>query len=76
MQCSRLLDLNIVAAMTSSMGKGCAFTAIPVFLLEGGVTLLSTRIAPMMTDLAVANLSLVGSILVFCVGVNLDWYNL
>jgi uncharacterized membrane protein YqgA involved in biofilm formation len=76
MQCSRLLDLNIVASMTSSMGKGCAFTAIPVFLLEGGVTLLSTRIAPMMTDLAVANLSLVGSILVFCVGVNLDWYNL
>jgi uncharacterized membrane protein YqgA involved in biofilm formation len=71
-----LLDLNIVAAMTSSMGKGCAFTAIPVFLLEGGVTLLSTLIAPMMTDLAVANLSLVGSILVFCVGVNLDWYNL
>lgn len=45
MQCSRLLDLIIVAAMTSSMGKGCAFSAIPIFLLEGGVTLLSTLIA-------------------------------
>ena len=68
-----VLDLIIVAAMTSSMGKGCAFSAIPIFLLEGGVTLLSTLIAPVMTDLAVANLSLIGSMLVFCVGVNLVW---
>lgn len=68
-----VLDLIIVAAMTSSMGKGCAFSAIPVLLLEGGVTLLSSIIAPVMTDQAIANLSLVGSILVFCVGINLVW---
>lgn len=68
-----VLDFIIVAAMTSSMGKGCAFSAIPIALLEGGVTLISSFIAPVMTDLAVANLSLVGSILVFCVGINLVW---
>ncbi len=68
-----VLDFIIVAAMTSSMGKGCAFAAIPIALLEGGVTLISSFVAPVMTDLAVANLSLVGSILVFCVGINLVW---
>ncbi len=68
-----VLDFIIVAVMTSSMGKGSAFSAIPIFLLEGGVTLLASLAAPLMTEAAVANLSLVGSILIFCVGVNLVW---
>lgn len=68
-----VLDLIIVAVMTSSMGKGCAFSAIPIFLFEGSVTLLASLVAPLMTDAAVANLSLVGSVLIFCVGVNLVW---
>ena len=33
----------------------------------------SRLIAPLMTDLAINYLSLVGSILIFCVGVNLVW---
>ena len=66
-----VLDLIIVAVMTASMGKGCAFSAIPVFLFEGGITLLARLIAPVMTDLAVSYLSLIGSILIFCVGINL-----
>ena len=68
-----VLDFIIVAVMTSSMGKGSAFSAIPIFLLEGGVTLLASLAAPLMTEAAVANLSLIGSILIFCVGVNLVW---
>ena len=32
------LDLIIFSAMTSSMGKDCAFSVIPVPLLEGRVT--------------------------------------
>ena len=68
-----VLDFIIVAVMTSSMGKGSAFSAIPIFLLEGGVTLLASLAAPLMTEAAIANLSLVGSILSFCVGVNLVW---
>ena len=68
-----VLDFIIVAVMTSSMGKGSAFSAIPIFLLEGGVTLLASLAAPLMTEAAIANLSLVGSILIFCVGVNLMW---
>ena len=68
-----VLDFIIVAVMTSSMGKGCAFSAIPVFLFEGAITLLARLVSPIMTDLAISYLSLIGSILIFCVGVNLVW---
>ena len=68
-----VLDLIIIAVMTSSMGKGCAFSAIPVLLVEGAITLLARFIAPIITPLAIDYLSLIGSILIFCVGVNLIW---
>ena len=68
-----VLDLIIVAVMTSSMGKGAAFSAVPVFLFEGSITILARLVAPIMTETAVSYLSLVGSILIFCVGVNLVW---
>ena len=68
-----VLDLIIILVMTCSMGKGCIFSAIPVGIFQGSVTLLSRLIRPLMTDAAMANLSLVGSILIFCVGLNLVW---
>ncbi len=68
-----VLDFIIILVMTSSMGKGCAFSAIPVLVFEGSMTLLARLIAPVMTDAAIANLSLIGSVLIFCVGVNLVW---
>lgn len=68
-----VLDFIIIAVMTSSMGRGCAFSAIPVFVFEGCITLLARLVAPVMTDTAVAYLSLVGSLLIFCIGINLIW---
>ena len=68
-----VLDFVIIVVMTSSLGKGCAFSAIPVFVFEGCMTLLAHLISPIMTAAAVANLSMIGSILIFCVGVNLVW---
>lgn len=68
-----VLDFIIIAVMTSSMGKGCAFAAIPVFVFEGCITLLARLISPIMTETAVAYLSLIGSILIFCIGINLVW---
>ena len=68
-----VLDFIIVAVMTSSLGKGSAFSVIPVFLFEGALTLLARLVAPIMTDLAITYLSLIGSILIFCVGINLVW---
>lgn len=68
-----ILDLVIILVMTCSLGKGCVFSAIPVFLLEGSMTLLSTLLRPIMTETVMAYLSLVGSVLIFCVGLNLVW---
>ena len=68
-----VLDLIIIAVMTSSLGKGCAFSAIPVLVFEGSITLLAKIVSPVMTDMAIAYLALIGSILIFCVGVNLVW---
>ncbi len=68
-----VLDFIIIAVMTSSLGKGSVFSAIPVFLFEGSVTLLARLISPVMTPLAVAYLSLIGSVIIFCVGLNLVW---
>ncbi|MBQ1229119.1 MAG: DUF554 domain-containing protein [Firmicutes bacterium] len=68
-----ILDFIIIMVMTCSLGKGCIFSAIPVAVWQGGITLLAQLIKPIMTEAALANLSLVGSILIFCVGLNLVW---
>jgi uncharacterized membrane protein YqgA involved in biofilm formation len=68
-----VLDLIIILVMTCSLGKGCIFSAIPVAILQGSVTALSTLLRPIMTPAAQSNLSMIGSVLIFCVGVNLVW---
>lgn len=68
-----ILDMVIICVMSASMGRGCLFSALPVGILQGTVTLLARAIQPVMTDAALTNLSLTGSILIFCVGVNLLW---
>lgn len=68
-----VLDLIIIMVMTCSLGKGCIFSAIPVGVLQGSVTLLSTLLRPLMTPAAQSNLSMIGSVLIFCVGINLVW---
>lgn len=68
-----ILDLIIVMVMTCSLGKGCIFSAIPVAVFQGTITALARLIKSLMTEAASANLSLIGSVLIFCVGVNLVW---
>ncbi len=66
-----VLDFIIIVIMSSVMGKGCAFSAIPVGIFQGAVTALAVVIKPLITDAVISNLSYVGSILIFCVGINL-----
>ena len=63
----------IICVMTASMGKGCIFSAIPVGIFQGVITLLARAIQPVMTERSLSNLSLTGSMLIFCVGINLLW---
>ena len=68
-----ILDLIIIAMMTASMGKGCIFSAIPVAVFQGAITLLAREAVSIMTDAALSNITLVGNVLILCVGVNLIW---
>ena len=68
-----VLDLIIVAVMTVSMGKGCMFSAIPIALFQGSITILAGFMEPFLTVQALSNLSMTGSMMIFCVGVNLVW---
>lgn len=68
-----VLDLIIIAVMTCSLGKGAVFSAIPVAIFQGSITLLAGLLRPVMTEPALANLSLIGNVLIFCVGINLVW---
>ena len=66
-----ILDLIIILIMTASMGKGCIFSAIPVAIFQGSITILATFIAPLLNDQGLNNLSLTGSILILCIGINI-----
>ena len=68
-----VLDLILIMVMTCSMGRGCVFSAIPVAVFQGSITALAGLLKPLMTDMAMDNLSLVGNVLIFCVGINLVW---
>ena len=66
-----ILDFVIIIAMASALGIGTAFSAIPVAVLQGVVTLLARLAAPLMTNQTMSNLSYVGAALITCVGINL-----
>ncbi len=68
-----ILDFMIVMVMSVSMGKGCLFSAIPVGILQGGVTIMAILLSSFMHEAAINALSMVGNVLIFCVGTNLVW---
>lgn len=68
-----VLDLIIIMVMAASMGKGCAFSAIPVGIFQGSITVIAHFAGANVTDLTLDTLSFVGNVLIFCVGVNLVW---
>lgn len=68
-----ILDAVFVMAFSASLGRGCIFSAVPVAVFQGTMTLLAALIAPFLTPAALGNISLVGSMMIFCVGVNIIW---
>ncbi len=68
-----VLDLIIIMVMSCSMGRGAVFSAIPVAVFQGSITALAGLVGPLMTAAALDNLSLVGNVIIFCVGINLVW---
>lgn len=68
-----ILDFIIIIVFASTMGIGVLFSALPLGIYQGLITLLAVFIAPYMTASMISSLSLVGSALIFGVGVNLIW---
>ena len=66
-----LLDFVLVAILTAAYGIGAAFSAIPIFVYQGAITLIAALFGSVIGDNLIAELSFVGNALVFCVGVNL-----
>lgn len=66
-----ILDFVIVLVLASALGKGVLFSALPLGILQGSITLFAGVIAPVLSDRMIDNLSFIGSALIFCVGINL-----
>lgn len=68
-----ILDAIIAVVFASSLGLGVLFGSVSIFFYQGLITLLAIFIAPYLTDAMVSGLSMVGSVLIFAVGINLLW---
>ena len=55
----------------TSLGIGVGFSVLPLFIYQGGITLLAQAIKPYLTDELVSQMSCVGSILIFAIGINM-----
>ena len=66
-----VIDGIVVMVLASVYGKGVLFSAPPVGVLQGAITLCAGLLAPVFSQPVIDNLSFLGSLLIFCVGVNL-----
>ena len=66
-----LLDLIISFILASTMGIGVAFSAIAVLLYQGSITLAALALKPVLTPPLIAEMSLVGSVLIAGIGVHM-----
>ena len=64
-----VLDCVIILIMTSALGVGCIFSAIPVGIFQGLVTLLAFLIGPLLSQASIDAIGLTGSMMIFAVGV-------
>ena len=66
-----LLDFVSSIVFAASLGIGVMASAIAIFLFQGGIVLLSHLIAPLLSDVVIAEMTCAGSLLIFALGLNL-----
>ena len=66
-----LLDGISAIVLTASLGIGVGLSAASVFVYQGAITLLAGLLAPVLTDAVVAEMTCVGSMLIFALGLNM-----
>ena len=65
------LDFVAAAMLSASLGVGVLLSAAFVLVFQGGLVLLSSLIAPILTDAAIAEMSCAGSLLIIAIGLNM-----
>ncbi len=66
-----VIDGIVSIIFTSTFGIGVAFSAIPVFLYEGAIALISVFVKDFLTELMIADISAVGGLLILAIGLNI-----
>lgn len=66
-----LLDFISSIVFASTYGWGVLFSAFVIVIYQGTITLLSTFVAPVMTDMMITDISAVGSALIIAIGLNM-----
>ena len=65
-----VLDAISCFVFSSTLGIGCAFSAIPMVLYQGGITLLSFVLSDVIPAAALSYLSATGSLILVLIGLN------
>lgn len=66
-----ILDGISAIAFTSSLGIGVLFSSIPVFLYQGFITITASFMKPFLIDSVIMEMSAVGGLLIFALGLNI-----
>lgn len=66
-----ILDGVSAIIFSATLGIGVAFSALPVLVYQGSITLLAGVVKPWLTEAVISQMSLVGGILIFAIGINL-----
>ncbi len=66
-----IMDFVSAIAFSAALGPGVIFSAVPVFLLQGGITLLASALEPVLTTQVIAEMSAVGGAIFLGMSCNL-----
>ena len=66
-----ILDGIMSIILASQLGFGVMLSAVPVFIYQGAITLLSGFLEPYLTETAIAEMTCSGSLLIMMIGFNL-----
>lgn len=66
-----VIDCVAAAALTSSMGIGVIFASLSTLVIEGGLTLLAGVVSPILTDYIIAQMQVIGSLLIIALALNM-----
>ena len=65
-----LLDFTSAIILSATMGIGVIFSAVSVLLYQGLLTLSAGFIGPLLSDMLLNQICMVGYVLVMCIGIN------